>query len=167
MKVLIWIGCLFADGLVITLFGYAGILLGALPMMLLFSATYWFAETLCCKWELHTIRKEASLQSIEPFDVVSRQIPLSVLYECEDHRRMPFELKTILKKRRRRCRITRAQADILLEEYMRSEPRSYESLSNPSPPVVTPPTYLAACRRCGAPKIKHGRFCNKCGTPYS
>lgn len=170
MKVLIWIGCLFAKGIVVTLLGYAGIILGGLPTVLLFVATCWLADTLCRKWDLRNIYKMASSKHIAPFDAISGQIPLTVLYECEDHRRMPFELKKILKRYRRRHKITGAQADILLEEYMQTEPRSYASPSRTAPsdtdkaPSSERPSF---CGRCGAAVIENGRFCNKCGTPYT
>ena len=169
MKVFIWIGCLFANSVVVVLFGYAGILLGAVPTMLLYGATFWLASTLCRKWDLHTIYQTASSKHITPFDVISGQIPLEVLHECEDHRRMPFELNTILKRYRRRHQINGAHAEILLEEYMRTEPRSYA----PTPPqsdnaaVKTPSTDRPSfCGHCGAAVVENGRFCNKCGTPY-
>lgn len=53
MKVLIWILCIFANALIITLLKESGIRLGGIPTMILFSAMLWLAGTLCKKWDKH------------------------------------------------------------------------------------------------------------------
>lgn len=53
MKVLIWILCIFANALITTILKEGGILLGAIPTMILFAATLWLARTLCEKWDEH------------------------------------------------------------------------------------------------------------------
>lgn len=58
MKFLIWGLCLFANGIITTLLKNAGILLGAIPTIILFSATIWIAQMLCKKWEKHKEVKE-------------------------------------------------------------------------------------------------------------
>lgn len=56
MKVLIWIGCIVLNALITTLLQYAGIRLGAIPAVLLFSATpLWLANFLCKKWDEHQV----------------------------------------------------------------------------------------------------------------
>lgn len=56
MKVLIWILCFFANALITTVLKESGILLGAIPTMILFGATLWLARTLCKKWDEHKER---------------------------------------------------------------------------------------------------------------
>ena len=56
MKVLIWILCIFANALITTILKESGILLGAIPTMILFGAMLWLARTLCKKWDEHTGR---------------------------------------------------------------------------------------------------------------
>ena len=53
MKVLIWILCIFANALITTILKESGILLGAIPTMILFGAMFWLARTLCKKWDEH------------------------------------------------------------------------------------------------------------------
>ena len=56
MKVLIWILCIFANTLITTILKESGILLGAIPTMILFGAMLWLARTLCKKWDEHKER---------------------------------------------------------------------------------------------------------------
>ena len=51
MKVLIWIGCVFAIAIVQTFFIMNGVRLGAIPMVLLFLAGTKSAKALCKKWD--------------------------------------------------------------------------------------------------------------------
>ena len=63
MKFLIWFLCFFANGIITTLLKNAGILLGAIPTVILFSATIWLAQMLCKKWETHKESKETKAKS--------------------------------------------------------------------------------------------------------
>ena len=56
MKVLIWILCIFANALITTILKESGILLGAIPTMILFAGMLWVARTLCKKWDEHSGR---------------------------------------------------------------------------------------------------------------
>ncbi len=51
MKVLIWVGCVFAYAVVTVLINSSGIMLGAIPTVLLFGGTMWLARTLCSKYD--------------------------------------------------------------------------------------------------------------------
>ena len=53
MKGLIWFLCIFANALITTILKESGILLGAIPTMILFAAMLWLARTLCKKWDEH------------------------------------------------------------------------------------------------------------------
>lgn len=60
MKFLIWFSCIFANALITTLIKEAGVMLGAIPTVILFGATIWLARTLCKKWDEHKENKEAA-----------------------------------------------------------------------------------------------------------
>ena len=51
MKILIWFGCFFVNALIQVMLKNMGITLGAIPVMLLFGASYWSARRLCKKWD--------------------------------------------------------------------------------------------------------------------
>ena len=51
MKFLIWFGCFFVNALIQVMLKNVGITLGAIPVMLLFGASYWSARKLCQKWD--------------------------------------------------------------------------------------------------------------------
>ena len=51
MKVLIWILCIFAGAVLLTLIRSAGVELGAIPMVVLYALIFWVANTLCKKWD--------------------------------------------------------------------------------------------------------------------
>lgn len=49
MKFLIWFGCFFVNAIIQVMLKSMGISLGAIPVMLLFGASYWSARKLCQK----------------------------------------------------------------------------------------------------------------------
>ena len=51
MKALIWIGCFFVMSVIQVKFRQSGINLGAIPIALLFGATWYIAKTLSKKWD--------------------------------------------------------------------------------------------------------------------
>ncbi len=51
MKVFIWFLCLCVYGVITVLFYNAGILLGAIPTVILVGGVMWLAKTLCKKWD--------------------------------------------------------------------------------------------------------------------
>ena len=57
MKVLIWVGCLFVYVIIQTAFQASGIMLGAIPTVILFSIAGWSARTLCKKWDEYSYEK--------------------------------------------------------------------------------------------------------------
>lgn len=59
MKVLIWIGCLFANALITTLFKENGIILGAIPTVLLYLGAVYLARTLCKLWDERNVKNNA------------------------------------------------------------------------------------------------------------
>ena len=51
MKVLIWVVCFFVNALVTTIVKESGVILGAIPTVILYGVTIWLARTLCRKWD--------------------------------------------------------------------------------------------------------------------
>lgn len=58
MKFLIWCFCIFANAIITTIVKEAGVILGAIPAVVLFGATMWLAKTLCKKWDEHKENKK-------------------------------------------------------------------------------------------------------------
>ena len=56
MKILIWVLCILANAVITTIFKANGILLGAMPTMILCGTMFWLASTLCRKWDEHKWR---------------------------------------------------------------------------------------------------------------
>ena len=69
MKVLIWFLCIFANALITTLIKEAGVILGAIPTVILYGATFWLARTLCKKWDEHkenkAVEQNVSVQAVQ------------------------------------------------------------------------------------------------------
>lgn len=51
MKFLIWFGSFFVNAVIQVMLKNMCISLGAIPVMLLFGASYWSARKLCQKWD--------------------------------------------------------------------------------------------------------------------
>ena len=68
MKFLIWFLCIFANAIITTIIKEAGVILGAIPTVVLFGATMWLARALCKKWDEHkkNIETARNIQS-QPF----------------------------------------------------------------------------------------------------
>ena len=70
MKVLIWVLCIFVNALVTTIVKESGVILGAIPTVILYGVTIWLARTLCKKWDEHkeskTMEKAASVPKSQP-----------------------------------------------------------------------------------------------------
>ena len=59
MKIVIWGGLIFAASAIITAFRMNGILLGAIPTVVIYGVMLWLAKTLCQVWENRRGEKEA------------------------------------------------------------------------------------------------------------
>lgn len=51
MKFLIWVGCIFLVSVITTSIRMNGIILGAIPTVILYAGMVWLAKTLCKKWD--------------------------------------------------------------------------------------------------------------------
>lgn len=58
MKVLIWIGCIFVNAIITTLFKQNGIILGAIPTVLLYLGAVYLARYLCKLWDERKTEKK-------------------------------------------------------------------------------------------------------------
>lgn len=65
MKILIWGGMIFAVSAITTALRMNGILLGAIPTMLIYGAALFLAGTLCKLWDHHRNEKEARANKAE------------------------------------------------------------------------------------------------------
>ena len=59
MRALIWIGCIFANAIITTLFKQNGIILGAIPTVLLYLGAVYLARYLCGLWDERRTTVEA------------------------------------------------------------------------------------------------------------
>ncbi len=65
MKILIWFLCILANASIITVLKQNGVILGAIPSVILFSLTMGCARTLCIKWEEHKKTNEQRSRVLE------------------------------------------------------------------------------------------------------
>ena len=66
MKVLIWLFCFFVVAVIQTAAREAGLILGAIPAMLLFGLAWWSAKKLCALWDQRQAEKVAFAVSESP-----------------------------------------------------------------------------------------------------
>lgn len=70
MKILIWFLCFFGYGLITTTLSGAGILLGAIPTMLLLGGTLWLAKVLCKSWDERKKEKQEEKANEETLEAL-------------------------------------------------------------------------------------------------
>ena len=77
MKVLIWLFCFFVVAVIQTAAREAGLILGAIPAMLLFGLAWWSAKKLCSLWDQHQAEKAALAisESLIPDPLPAEQEP--------------------------------------------------------------------------------------------
>ena len=68
MKFLIWFLCIFSNALITTLIKESGVILGAIPTVILYGATFWLARALCKKWDEH--KENKAIEQNVPAQVV-------------------------------------------------------------------------------------------------
>ena len=66
MKVFIWLFCFFVVAVIQTAAHEAGVILGAIPAMLLFGLAWWSAKKLCALWDQRQAEKAALAVSESP-----------------------------------------------------------------------------------------------------
>lgn len=77
MKVFIWLFCFFVVAVIQTAAREAGLILGAIPAMLLFGLAWWSAKKLCSLWDQHQAEKAALAisESLIPDPLPAEQEP--------------------------------------------------------------------------------------------
>ncbi len=152
MKVIIWLACFFVNALITTAFRSNGILLGAIPTVLLFSATVWVARALCRKWDDHKGNKELEKQLAQqtkqpavdsvPYEDI-RTAPVSAAeWRCSCGRVNPKYQSSCVCGKSRFENMTQTKAEA----------------------TVAAPQTDRFCVNCGEKLIENSRFCRKCGT---
>ncbi len=63
MKVLIWFLCILTASVVSVLIQLSGVILGAVPIIILYGAAILLARTLCKKWDKHKKNKKPEEKS--------------------------------------------------------------------------------------------------------
>lgn len=63
MVAFIWIACFFCLVMAQVLIKYQGVILGAIPTMILYGATIWLARTLSSLWKKHKKAKNEQVES--------------------------------------------------------------------------------------------------------
>lgn len=163
MKAFIWISsCLVFSVLNVILGEATGFRIGSVLFYLIW---FYSARAMCKAWDKHVIAKKAEKVGISPFAYIKGEIPKAVLTSCEQSRGNYDKLKEELKDYAKDKQITRAYADILLDEYM--NPRKSELLkpvTSADVEKVVTADRIRFCRKCGEKLIDGSKFCRKCGT---
>lgn len=98
MKVLIWIGCALSLGVITTTLNIKmGIYLGLIPTIVLYSTMFWLARTLCDKWDIKTVEKEAFSKGMSIRQYITSVVPPSLIIFCEAHKGEPSVIKKNVK----------------------------------------------------------------------
>ena len=162
MKALIWIlSCFIFSILNVILGEITGIRVGS---VLFYVIWYYSARAMCKAWDKHRIIKKAEKAGVSAFAQIKSEIPTAVLADCETSRGKYDELKEKLKGYAKEKQISRASADIILDEYMHAR-----KVVTEEPVITTAEKNVKAdqirfCRKCGEKLIDGSRFCRKCGT---
>ena len=142
MKVLIWLGCLFAGSLVQLFLGYAGIG-GALPAMVVFCGMFASAVSLCKRYEAYRNRASASKSASQAGSAAAR-VPPPQLPAQDTASTAPT-----------------AQPPVPSPRDTPAAPTAQPSES-PAQSVSAPP--IVYCRKCGQRLLPDSAFCSFCGT---
>jgi|GEM_PF-2933388 len=147
MKVLIWIGCIFANAIINVMFKSAGIILGAIPATALFCFFMWLARRLCQIWDEYksheTKRKKKSSNPNNP----------KKEYECKNCGYIGQYDGACPK-----CgRLSKVKVE---------QKNTYEPKNNPTHEKINEVSThkIIFCRKCGEKLIDDSEFCSKCGT---
>ena len=142
MKVLIWLGCLFAASLVQLFLGYAGIV-GALPAMVVFCGMFVSAVSLCKRYDAYRNRASASKSASQARSATAPVQPPE-----------PSAQDTAPAAPTAQPPVPSPQETPAAPTVQPSEP--------PAQSVSAPP--IAYCRKCGQRLLPDSAFCSFCGT---
>lgn len=152
MKVLIWCLCIFANVLITTLIKEEGVILGAIPTMVLYFATIWPAFALCKKYDKEKANKamrKTSFADNPKSTITAAGQPFEYLpvpkdgWRCSCGRTHARYERTCICGKSKLENKTHSQADVILSETT---------------------DQVLFCRKCGAKLLANSQFCSKCGT---
>lgn len=159
MKVLIWILCFFANALITTIIRGRGVILGAIPTVILYGVTIWLARTLCKKWDEY--------KADNATDPKEEKDNTPAMNKCEMCGHV-CEKTTSVKIEDDMGAGYRNLCDACMEIYDAIIPNEHTELSKADKSnvdeLVSSAAYIQFCRKCGEKLTKNSRFCHKCGT---
>ena len=163
MKVLIWFSSFLIFTFLNVLLGYAtGVRAGS---VLFYCVWFYSARAMCKAWDKHRIAKKAEKAGVCSFEYIKGEVPEIVLANCEENRGNYDRLKENLRRYAKEDQITRAYADILLDEYKNiPKPAVKQPVSVNETETRQPADSVRFCRKCGEKLIEGSKFCRKCGT---
>lgn len=158
MKVLIWVLCFFANALITTIIKGNGVILGAIPTVILYGVTIWLARTLCKKWDERKADKTIDQKemvdttpAVNKCEMCGHVCDKTTAAKIEDDMGVRY----------------RNLCDACMEIY-NATPNEPTELAEAAESNVDEPVSSAAqiqfCRKCGEKLIENSRFCRKCGT---
>ena len=158
MKVLIWVLCLFANALITTIIKGSGVILGAIPTVILYGVTIWLARTLCKKWDERKADKTANYQekadttpAVNKCEMCGHICDKTTAAKIEDEMGVRY----------------RNLCDACMEIYnaTTNEPTNFaEPVESNIDEPVSSVAQIRFCRKCGEKLVENSRFCRKCGT---
>lgn len=119
MKILIYFACCFCAGAVQTGFRQFGIVLGAIPTVLLYLVAFTAAKVLCEKWDLRDAKKKAAKEGISVIEYAKKGLKADFLEKLDEtmNTKTPKEINKFLKKSLNDGTITKQQYIVFLKEY--------------------------------------------------
>jgi hypothetical protein len=158
MKVLIWVLCFFANALITTIIKGNGVILGAIPTVILYGVTIWLARTLCKKWDERKADK-----TIDQKEMVDTPPAVNKCEMCGHicDKTTAAKIEDDMGVRYRNL------CDACMEIY-NATPNGHTDIVEPMETKIDGPesaaTQIQFCRKCGEKLIENSRFCRKCGT---
>lgn len=116
MKILIWILCLAAETVIVTLLRDIGIYLGGIPTAILICLAIWGANSLCHRWDMRLLEKKAASKGITVIELARKSMKDEIWDRCEELRGSK-ELKTYLKQQLEWGTITKMHVTVLKHHF--------------------------------------------------
>lgn len=113
MKFLIRTGCFLVVVAIQTSIRRAGIILGAIPTILLYTLWYSCSHYLCAKWDVKAFEKAAVKKGMTPGAYASTVFPSTLLDRCEITKDNRQEFEGMLKQNIAGEIITKSEATVL------------------------------------------------------
>ncbi len=158
MKVLIWVLCFFLNALISAIIKGNGVILGAIPTVILYGVTIWLARTLCKKWDEHKADKITNQTEQANIPPVANKCEMCG-HVCDKTTSAKIEDDMGVRYRN--------LCDACMEIY-NATPNEHTDLAEPAETNIDEPvsssTQIQFCRKCGEKLVENSRFCRRCGT---